>query len=287
MRISHDKHVAVADGTADGIAAIPSRSRLRDELGHVERGGYQCRNFRAGHARVAQVAIEVGVSFVEMVADFFQDRLGVGAENGVLAAVDEHFVELAGVGHVEVAHHHQGAGRPVAAAQVRVAAARIEIARSAVAQVADEDFTAEVEVRLNAGRVLDVHRALAGHFEEVFDLLVEDLGQSVFGDAAAAVHVRLADGHVDLDAANTGAVLTAIVLLFHEEKQLVETPQAGAVTVVIIGQRLAESHSGDPAFVFEEVAHAWINRGITRLLHKRAHLLRGPCGRSPCHRRPP
>ena len=62
----------------------------------------------------------------------------------------------------------------------------------------------------------------------------------------------------------TGAILAAVVLLFHQQEELVQSPEAGAVAIVIICQRFAEPDCGDPAFVGEEVAHAWEKSRVTR-----------------------
>ena len=110
----------------------------------------------------------------------------------MLSALDELAVELAGVGHVKVPHHHQGTRRPVAAAQVGMARAGIEFARGAVAQVADENFTTEVEVLLHARGQLRIQLFFANQFIEPLDFIAEQTRQRVFLGIAATENVRCA-----------------------------------------------------------------------------------------------
>ena len=125
----------------------------------------------------------------------------------------------------------------------------VKIPAGAVAQVPHQDLTAEIEVVLDAVRAVFVELALAVHLEEGFHLLAENLCQGVGFDAAAAVDAGFADGHIELHTADPGAVLAAVVLLLHEQEQLVHTPQASAVAVVVICEGLTKPDGGDAAFV--------------------------------------
>ncbi len=259
--IAHDEHVAVADGATDRVAAVPGAGGLGDEIRDVQCGGNVVGDFRSGDALIAELVVEIGVGLVEVVADLLEDRLGIGAEDRMLAALDEGVVQIDSVGHVEISHDHEGAGGPVAAAEVRVAGAFIELPAGAVAEVADQDLTAEIEVIFNALRVAFVHHALAIHLKIGFHFFSEDLGECVGFDSPAAMDVGSSHGHVELHAANPGAVLAAVVLFFHEEEKLVQAPEAGAVAIIVVGQGLSQSHGGDSTFVLQGVAHAGKYRG--------------------------
>ena len=198
----------------------------------------------------------------------------------MLTAVDEHLVQLRGIGHVEIAHHHQRTRRPVAATKVGVTGTLVEFTRSAVAQMTDENLTTEIEALFDTLGVSRIELLFAGEFVELLDLLAENFRQRVFLDATSAERVGLAFRHVELHTSDARAVLTAIVLFLHQKKQLVESPQRGAVAVVIISKRFAESHRRDPAFVFEEIAHDFVSAMIIRLSRVPALPPREPCGRS-------
>ena len=53
----------------------------------------------------------------------------------------------------------------------------------------------------------------------------------------------------------SGGFLTTVVLLFHEQKELVEAVQRRSVLFLIVFQGLQEPDYGDAAFVFYRVAH--------------------------------
>ena len=65
------------------------------------------------------------------------------------------------------------------------------------------------------------------------DLAGEDLGQALSADFAVAEEEGLAVFRPDFDATNPGAVLAAVVLLLHEEEELVEAVERGAVLLLI------------------------------------------------------
>ena len=281
--IAHHEHVTITNHPANRIATIPGASSFRYQSWHIERRRNPIRHVLSGNAGIAQLAVKVGVSLVEMIADFLQNRLRVGAENRMLTTIDQHLVQLRGIGHVEVAHHHQRPRRPVAATQIGMTGTFIKLAGGTVTQMADENLTTEIKAFLDALGVGRIELFFAGEFVELLDLLAENFGQRVFLDATPAERVGLTLWHVELHAADARAVLTTVVLFLHEKKQLVEAPQRGAVAVVIIGKRFAKSHRRDPAFVFEEIAHDCVSAMIIRLSRVPALLPQEPCGRSKHH----
>ena len=203
------------------------------------------------------------MGFVQMVADFFQDGLRVRAEDGMLAAFNHALVEFRRVGHVEVAQHHQRARGPVGAAQVGMAGAFVKEAGGAVAQMPHQDFTAVVEVVLDVFRIFQVDLAAADFLVELFDLAVEDGGKGVLAGVPGAEQVGLPQRHIELHTADARAVLAAVVLLFHQDEQLVECPEGTAVFVLKIRERLKQANGGYAALVFKKIAHGIDMKGLS------------------------
>ena len=172
-------------------------------------------NFGSGHALVAEFVVEIGVGLVEVVADFLKDCLGVCPKNRVLATLDQGVVEFCGVGHVEISHDHEGACRPVAAAEIGMAGTFVELSAGAVAQVSHQDFPTEVEFGLHAIGVVLIQPTLAVHLEKGLHFLTENLCKGVGLNPTAAVDIWFADGHIQFHAADSSAILSAVVLLFH------------------------------------------------------------------------
>jgi hypothetical protein len=54
--------------------------------------------------------------------------------------------------------------------------------------------------------------------------------------------------------------LPAIVLLFHEEKQLIETPQWRTVALNVMGKRLSKPNEGYTAMMSDFVTHGSLKR---------------------------
>ena len=165
---------------------------------------------------IAQAAVEIGVLFIEVKADFLQHRLGIGSKHWMLSALDQLTIQLAGVGHVEISHHHESARGPVAAAQVGMAGTGIELARGAVAQVTNQNFPTEVEVLFDAIGLLGIKFVLASEFVEPFDFRTEQAGERILFGIASTENIGGAHGHIELRATDADAIVTTVVLLFHE-----------------------------------------------------------------------
>ena len=61
----------------------------------------------------------------------------------MLTTILHALVQLIGVGHIEVPHHHKGARGPVASAQIRMTRAIIELPRGSVAEVPHVNISSE------------------------------------------------------------------------------------------------------------------------------------------------
>jgi len=249
VRVADDEAVAVADEPGDGVAAVPVLGGAAQDVADVHVLGDLRLHGGAFQALVLERLEQPVMLLVEPEADLLEDGLGVGRIDDVRAALRERGVELAGVGEVEVAGDEQVAGRPDGLARVRVAGDRVEAAGGAVAQVAEQELAAEVEVALHRlGELRDDDR-LAHLVGVGLDLAGEDLGQALGADLAVAEEEGLAVLGPDLDAADARAVLAAVVLLLHQEEELVEAVQRGAVFLLIPLQVLGQPDKGNAAFV--------------------------------------
>ena len=172
------------------------------------------------------------MSLIELEADFFQHALGICTEDGMLTALHHDAVELAGIGEIEIPHHHETPRRPGAAAQVGMQTGLTESARGAVAEVADIDLSSQFEFPLDGLRIFFKKR----HFLACFVTLFLALGIDPPGDALVVLPNSLEDlphllnrggetlaeevgrtgWHVELATADADAVLTTIALLRHQ-----------------------------------------------------------------------
>ena len=247
--VAHHEGVAVPDQPGEGVAAIPVLGGAGDDAGNVKILADAVREFGTRETARAERPVEVLVLLVEVKADPLEQRLGVGGKDGVLADGDEAVVQLPRVRHVEVPRQHQVAGRPGTAAEKRMAGAQIVAARGAIAQMAEQQLAAEVEVPLDRLGELRVDRALAHLFRVPVQQILEDAVEGIGLDVAFAEHVRFARRDLELHARQTRPILTAVVLLLHQEEKLEDAPQWRAVFLLVVGKRLQEPHQRHAAFV--------------------------------------
>ena len=72
---------------------------------------------------------------------------------------------------------------------------------------------------------------------------------------AVALDEGVARGHAELHARDARAVLAAVVLLLHEEEQLIKSVQRGSVFLNEIRNRFAKADESHATLVLDEIAH--------------------------------
>ena len=250
--IAHHKGVSVPCHAAHDVASVKVGGGASQHVAHVEgvRDAF-------GDALVVQPfglqCFKPPLIFlVEEVANLFQDRDGVGLLLGVLAELDKHVKKFVDVGEVEVAGHHEVSGAPIALAQEGVAVFNLVFPKGAVAQVAQEQLAGEGKVVLQSNGVLELFRCEV--LETPHDLFEEILdGASIHGSHARDVTLSGVD--VEFDVGQTGAVLPAVVLLFHQQVHFVQPVEGRAVLVDVVLKGLLEAQHRNAALMLERVAH--------------------------------
>jgi hypothetical protein len=69
------------------------------------------------------------------------------------------------------------------------------------------------------------------------------------------VDVGLAGRHVEFDVGHTGTVLSAVVLLFHEQIQLLGWPKRTPVDIYVVLQGLFQANQCNSALMVYKFAH--------------------------------
>ncbi len=121
----------------------------------------------------------------------------------------------------------------------------------------EQHFTRIIEVFLNRIGKFWVNHTRIDLALIVLQLPLENTRQRIGPNATLTRHVRLPRINIKLHTADTRAVLATIVLLLHQEEQLVKAIQRCAVFFLIVSQWLEETDHCDAAFVLKKVAHRW------------------------------
>ena len=79
------------------------------------------------------------------------------------------------------------------------------------------------------------------------------------------MHERIARLGMKFNSSDPGAVLATVVLLFHQEVQLVKSVQHCSILLLIITEWLSETNESKAAFVFYFVAHDVMSRKVKAL----------------------
>src|SRR5690348_17315258 len=85
--------------------------------------------------------------------------------------------------------------------------------------------------------------------------LMKDISDRLLCIASYSVKKRITRFHIQFYCSHTRAILSSVMLFFHEQVQLVQTIHYRTILLKIIGERFSESNEGKPAFMFNFVAH--------------------------------
>jgi hypothetical protein len=83
----------------------------------------------------------------------------------------------------------------------------------------------------------------------------EDIGNWLLRIAACSVQVRVTWFYIQFYSCYAGSILSAIVLFFHQQVQLVKTIHYCTIFLKIIRKRLSQANVGKATFMFYFVTH--------------------------------
>ena len=243
--VAQGKGFAAARHATHDVAAIPERAARAQYVGNVHAGldgvGEVEPRASLGHADIED-ALHLAV---QAVAHLFEEDMRVGIFARMLSVGHDAAKDFVHIRQVEVAAERQVLGAPVVAAQEGVDIVQPALARGGIAQVAHVEFADE-------GR--EGFGAAGGGFRRAGLLLVhliENLGDGRGASGTFAKHILVAGFGTQSHAGNARALLSAVVLLLHEEIEFVEGILRGAVFLLVVVERLAQAYHGHAAFVFE------------------------------------
>src|SRR5579875_206574 len=85
--------------------------------------------------------------------------------------------------------------------------------------------------------------------------LFEDISNRLRFYASYPRKKRITWFYIQFYSGNTGAILSAVMLLFHKEIHLIQSPKNRAIFLLIVGERLAKPDKGETTFVFYCITH--------------------------------
>jgi hypothetical protein len=156
----------------------------------------------------------------------------------MLSEVYEKLKELVDVREVEVAGQHKVPRHPVVLPKEGMAVLQVVLPEGPIAKMPHEELTGKALVPLQPVHILQEFR-IADVVEVGIDV-VEDVLDGLGADGAIAADVAVARLDIELDVRYSGSVLTSIVLLFHQEIELVEAVERRPVLLEVVVEGLSK-----------------------------------------------
>lgn len=119
----------------------------------------------------------------------------------------------------------------------------------------EENLTPKIKIVFYRLRELRVDQTFIHLLLIILKPPIEDSGKRVGFNRALASHILLSRLHVELDATNPRTVLSAVVLLLHQQEELIKPIQRRIVFFLVVRNGLQEADHGDTAFMLQKVAH--------------------------------
>lgn len=134
-----------------------------------------------------------------------------------------------------------------------MAVLQMVLAEGSISEMAHEKLSGKALVPLQPIHILQEVRI--PNVVEVGIDVIENLLDRLGPNGTIAADIAVAWLHIELDIGYTCPILASVVLLLHEEIELVEAVKSGAVLLQVIIEGFPEPQEGDTAFVLDSVAH--------------------------------
>ena len=83
----------------------------------------------------------------------------------------------------------------------------------------------------------------------------EDVGDGLGGIATDPMQKGISGFHIQLDRRNAGSVLSAVMLLLHEQVELIDAPEGRAISLLIKRERFTQPDECKSALMFYFITH--------------------------------
>ena len=121
--------------------------------------------------------------------------------------------------------------------------------------MSEEEFAGEAGVFLEPFGVFGAGSRLLGDLGDLRRYIVKNVFDRRRRVRFLNGNVLVAGGNVEFDIRHSGTVLSAVVLFFHQQTELVETVEGGSVFLFVEAQRLQKTDHCNSAFMLDRIAH--------------------------------
>ena len=203
---------------------------------------HACQSFRFGK-------IEEALHFtVETVSHLFQHDVRIGILPWMLADSSDTCKDLIHVRHVEIAAKSKILSPPVITPQERVHIGNAALSGSGITQVPHVSLARKREIFLSVIRIMKLF------FCQILKVTLhrtEYLGNGTRTECTLTEHILFTGICFQLYTSQTGAFLSAVVLLLHQKIEFVQTVHPCAVLLFIVFQRFQQAYHGNATFMLQ------------------------------------
>lgn len=196
---------------------------------------------------------------VNRIADLFQDHAGVAASNWRKSIFHEQIEKFGRIGQIEIACKRQISAGDDRSAHKWMAGIRGSSAECAVSQMSKQHFAKKRQLFLEVENRNRAQRFFAHAAHRCQRIIKESLDWIAL-TAARAFEKWFARWHIKAHACDASAILSAIVLLLHQEIKFAKSPCGVAVLLLKPSDWLSQADKCKSAFMCESITHGECRR---------------------------
>ena len=246
-RVAHGEHLTTACKAAHHISTVKIGHGGLQHVGHVHMVFNIGRDVTVLETQTLGID-KVALHFtVKPVPHQFKGDVAVAVDSWILPLVDNTVEYLVDVCHVEVSTQTQVLGPPVVAPQERMHIRQATLACGGIAQMPHIQFSRKRQVALG---IINIGQLLCCGGPEFLLHCTEDFGDGIRAFSTLPEHILRAWHRIQIDTGHACTLLSAVVLFFHHQVELVQPIHPCTIFLLVVGQWFQQSDHCHPTFMF-------------------------------------
>ena len=247
-RVTDGKALSATCQSADNISTVPAGAGSTEHIGQVNPVLDGMSDVHALKAFRLAFLIQPLHLAVQTVSHLFQHDISIGILARMLSASRNVGKNLIDISQIEVTAQRQILGPPVVAAEKRMHIRDSALSRSGITEVSHIKLSGKRQALLGIFRIAQLCRC---QFLEIGMYITENLSDGSRSQRALTEHIFFSRIRLQFDTSQTGSFLSAVMLFFHQQIQLIQAIHPGAILLLIIFQRFEQTNHCDTALMLQ------------------------------------
>ena len=230
-RITHSKTLTATRQSTNHVAAIPFRTGSFQNVRQIDTVFDGMCNIHAFQSFRLTFVVKTFHLTVQTMTNLFQHNICIGIFTRMLSGSSDISKNLIYIRQIKVSAQGQILGTPVITAQERMHIRNTTLARSRITQVSHIQFTGKRQAFL---RIISIMELFGSKIFKITVHRSEYLGNGTSSQSSLSKHIFFTRICLKLHTSQSRSFLSAVMLFFHQQIQLVKPVHPRAILFLII-----------------------------------------------------